>query len=272
MSSRKSLLYKLRKLNISKRQKFVIAVIILSLGLFYSENLLGKSGLFIAIILSVLTDLLLFVAIYKDLKGNPSLPIFILPFFYSLAFGLFYFLVPTRFLTRIMMTSLYAIGLYSLFLCQNIFTVASIRTIALLSSARIASFVITLISYFFLANIVFSLHLSIFPISIIIFVFSFFLIYQSVWTYNLDKNIKSLFFWVFGLSLSLFEITLILWFWPGNPTVIALFLTGLFYTITGLSHVWFDKRLFKNVLWEYVWVTLIVFFVLILTTSWKGSV
>lgn len=260
----------LKKFNLSKRHKFIVAVIFSSVILFYSEHFLGRSGVFIAIFLSIMTDIFLWWATRKDLKGNFSLQVFILPFLFSLAFGLFYFLIPARFLSRVIMTTLYAVGLYSLYLCQNIFVVASIRTIALLASARTTSFIITLVSYFFLANIIFSLHISILPVSIMLFVFSFILIYQSVWTYTLEKSLMSNFSWILGLSIALFELSFILWFWPGSPTLIALFLTGFFYTIVGLSHVWLDKRLFRGVLWEYVWVAVIVLFILILFTSWKG--
>lgn len=255
---------------ISKRQRFVISVIILSLGLFLSEHLFGKGGFYLVIILSILSDLLFLLSMLGDIRGNLSLQVMILPFLYTLSFGLFYFLVPYRFLTRIAMTSLYAVGLYSLFLSQNIFVVASIRNIALLSGARIVSFVITLISYFFLSTIVFSLDLHILPTSVLLFIFSFLLILQSIWTITLDNSVKSSLLWVLALSLCLFEISLILWFWPATPALIALFLTGFFYTAVGLSHTWFDKRLFKGVMWEYIWVAVIVFCILILFTSWKG--
>ena len=256
--------------SIDKRQKFVLAVSILSLGLFVSEFQFGQSGIVfaIAVVLSLLTDLFLFWAIRHDLKNNFSLSLFILPLFYSLAFALFYFLIPARILFRLLLTVLYAFGLYSLYLSQNIFTVSSIRTIALLSGARIVSFVITLISYFFLTNIIFTLHLPL-PVMVgLVALYTFPLIYQSLWTYALQKSPHPLTLWSGVLALCLGEASMVLWFWPSSPTVVALFLTGFFYTLVGLSHVWLEKRLFRGVLWEYVWVGVIVFFVLNLFTSW----
>lgn len=257
-------------LNIGKRQKFIIAVVLLSLGLFLLENMFGKSGFFISLLLPIFTVILLFWSNHKDIKENFTLNIFILPFFYSLAFCLFFFLVPSRFLTRILSTSLYAIGLYSLFLAQNIFSVSSIRTIALLSSARTVSFIITLVSYFFLSVSIFTLDFPALPMAILLSFFSFFLIAQSLWTVTLEKSLITHLTWELTLTLCLFEISLFLWFWPSSPTVVALFLTGFFYIIVGLSQVWFDKRLFKGVMWEYIWVAAIVFFILIFFTSWVG--
>lgn len=254
----------------TKRQRFIIAVLVLSTGLFFSEYQFGKNGVFLVFLLAFLAPILLFISNYKDIKENFSPYLFILPFFYSLSFGLFYFLVPARFLTRMLITSLYALGLYSLFLSQNIFTVASIRTIALLSGARIVSLVITLVSYFFLANIVFSLRLSLLPSAFLISSFSFFLVLQSLWTITLENRFKPYFLWTLGLTLCLFEMSLILWFWPASSTVIALFLAGFFYTIVGLSQAWLDKRLFRGVMWEYIWVAAVTFFTLILFTSWRA--
>lgn len=253
---------------IDKRQKFVIAVLILSLGLFFSEFHFGKSGVYIAVIASFLTDFFLYWSIRRDLKENFSPAVFILPFFYSLAFGLYYFLVPPRLFSRVILTTLYAFGLYSLFLSQNIFTVAAIRTIALLSGARIVSYVITLVSYFFLTNILYTLHFPVIPTVLILFIYSYLLIYHSLWTYSLQKSPYPIPLWVLGLSICLLESSVILWFWPSSPTVLALFLTGFFYTIVGLTHVWMEKRLFRGALWEYVWVGTIVFFVLLLFSSW----
>lgn len=246
---------------ISKRQKFIITVISLSLVLLLGEQILGKSGLYIAFFLSFFTIILLFLSVGKDLKNNFSPQIFIVPFFYSLSFGLFYFLVPARFLTRITMTSLYALGLYSLLLSINIFVVSSIRNIALLSSARTVSFIITLLSYFFLANVVFSMHLNVFFTLILVFAFSFPLILESLWTYSLDSKLFSNTLWVASLSICLVEAALALWFWPILPTIIALFLTGFFYMIVGLSQVWLEKKLFRSVMWEYIWVGALVFLV-----------
>lgn len=263
---KKSLFFKVFK--IPKRQKFIISVIILSFLLFVSEHLFGREeGIYVIFFMSVLTDVLLFWAIRADVKNiKKTIPAFILPFLYTLSFGLFYFLVPARFLTRIVMTSLYAFGLYSLLLSQNIFVVSSIRTIALLSSARTVSFVITLVSYFFLSNVTFSLHINVFVTLLLIFTFSFPLVFQSLWANALEKPFLSLTFWAGMLAVCLVQISLILWFFPTYPTIIALFLTGFFYIVVGLSQLWLERRLFKNLIWEYVWVSVVVFLIFFVST------
>lgn len=257
-------------LGFNKRERFILSVIVLSLGLFTAEHLLGKSGIFIVISLSVLTNVFLFFSLYDDLKENFSWQIFILPFFFSLAFGLFFFLVPVRYLTRIFTTVLYGIGLYSLFLSENIFIVSSIRTIALLSSARTVSFIISLVSFFFLSNVLFSFHLNYFFFVILFLFYVIPLVAHSIWSHTFEKKLTANIQWTAILSTILLEVASILWFWPSTPTVLAIFLTGVFYTTIGISQVWFDKRLFKNVMWEYIWVAAVVFISLLVFTSWTG--
>jgi hypothetical protein len=257
---------RIRRLNLSKRQKLVTGVLISSFGLFVSEYFLGRGGILMIFFLAFLTDAILYFALYKDLEDNFNWQVFILPFLFTLAFGLFYLLVPARLLTRIVMTSLYGVGLYSLFLAQNIFTVSAIRTIALLTSARTVSFTISLLSYFFLTNVVFSLHLNIFLTLLLILAYTLPMVAQSLWTYSLDSNFKSDLLWLSSITAVCLEVALILWFWPSTPTLLALFLTGIFYTVVGLSQAWFEKRLFRGVLFEYFWVSVVIFGVLILFT------
>lgn len=260
------------KKRLTKRQKLVASVLLLSFGLFFSEIALGRGGIIMALVLSVASSAAFYFVMVDDVKGNTTLQLFILPFFYTLSLSLFYFLVPARFLTRVGITALYGVGLYSLFLSQNIFVVASIRTIQLLSGARIVSFVVTLVAYFFLTRVTFSLALPhVFAYTLrplLVFVFSLLLTLQSIWTVTLDTQVRKHLPWATLLSVCLLEVALVLSFWPTEPTFIALFLTGIFYIILGLSHVWFAKRLFKGVLWEYVWVAAIVFSLLMLSTSW----
>ena len=256
--------------SLNKRQRFILAVLILSVGLFISQHLLGKSGFYTIFALAVLTDIFLYSALREDLKDNFFLQVFILPLFFSLSFGLFYFLVPARYITRIIITSFYALGLYSLFLSENIFTVSSIRTIALLSSARTVSFAITLLSFFFLSNVLFSFHINIFLFLVLLFLLSFPLILHAIWTYTLERKLFQQAYSILGLTLCLIEVGSVLWFWPSTSTILAIFLTGVFYIIVGLYQVWLERRLFKSIMWEYIWVGSIVFITLILFTSWLG--
>lgn len=268
-STKLRLKHALREFAINKRQKFIAFVLVLSLVFFIAEYFAGRSGIIIIVALAVLTDIFLFISLREDLKDNFSPQVFILPFFYTLAVGLFYLLVPGRFLTRVAISSLYALGLYSLYLSENIFTVSAIRTIQLLSGARTVTITLTLLSYFFIADVIFSLHINVLLTLLLIFLFTLPTAIHTIWVYTLEKNPLSEIFWVLSLTVYLVEVSLLLWFWPSSPTLIALFLTGIFYIAVGVTQAWFEKRLFRSVILEYFWVAFVIFIVLVLFTSWK---
>jgi len=253
----------------SKRQLFVLGVVVLSALLFASEFISGSYLLIASIALSFLTSLLFYFATREDLSMRFSFPVFILPFFYTLSFTLFYPLIPARLLTRVLTTSIYAFGLYSLFLTQNIFAVSAVRTINLLRSARIVSFVLTIVVVFLITNIIFSQRLPVYISSLIILFVTFLLNFQSLWTYSLSREgLSDRFKLSFLISGSIAELSLVLSIWPINAAIYSIFLTGIFYAYCGLTHAWVEKRLFKNVFWEYVWVGFLAVLILIFFSKW----
>lgn len=253
----------------SKRQFFVLSVLLLSLGLFLTQFTSSAYLLLSSLVLSVVASILLYAATSEDLSVKFSYPIFILPFFYTLSFALFYPLIPARILTRIAVTSIYAFGLYSLFLTQNIFVVSAVRTINLLRSARIVSFVLTIIVLFLLTNVIFSERLPFYATSLAIFVVSYLLAYQSLWTYKVSREASNeILLASFLISFSIAELSLVLNLWPINAAIYSIFITGIFYSYSGLAHAWSEKRLFRNVLWEYVWVGFLAVIILIFFSRW----
>lgn len=254
---------------LNKRQKFVLSVFLLTLGIFASEFFPGISLIGAGIVLAVLTDIFLFLILKEDISGTSFYPLLILPFFYTISFVLFYSLLPQRLLSRIALTALYAFGLYSLFLTQNIFAVSNIRTINLLRSARIVAFVISIFTLFFFIHVIFSLGLPVFitpfPIFLIVFLISF----QSIWSYLLDNTmLKDAIIFSLIIALCMFELSYVVLIWPVNATLYAIFLTGIFYTYLAMIHAWVDKRLFKGVLWEYAWVGILSLLILIIFSDW----
>lgn len=254
---------------LTKRQKFVLIVIFFSFGGFLSEYLSGLSLISYSLISSFLSVVLLYLTLKSDIRGTFYYPILILPFFYTLSFTLFYPLIPARLLTKFLLTFLYAFGLYSLLLTQNIFAVSTIRTINLLRSARIVSFIITIIVIFFLFNIIFSLRLPIYFSPIVIFTITLLLNFQSLWTYSLSREfIGEILFLSAIVSLSITELSLVLNVWPVDASIYSIFLTGIFYAYSGVVHAWVEKRLFRNILWEYIWVGFLSILILIFFSKW----
>lgn len=262
-----------RLLNFNKREKFVLATLLLTIAIFISNFVPGFLHLYVGFGLAVLTVLFFYLILRKDLQGTYSYPLFILPFLYTLGFNFFYLLVPPRLISMIVLTGVYMFGIYSLFLTQNIFAVSAAKTINLLRSARIVSFVITLLVLFFLINFTFSVHPPLILTPIIIATFIFLLNFQSLWVYSQDRSmIHEISLNSLLISISIAELSLVLIIWPITASIYSLFLTGIFYTYSGMSHAWFDKRLFKGVLWEYVWVGFLSILILLFSVITKLGV
>ncbi len=256
-------------LKLSKRQKLVFATIFLTICLLATEVFSGVNHIYIGFALSILTTVVMYLILRKDLSGSFHYPLFVLPFFYTLSVSIFYLLIPSRLLSIILLTIFYAFGLYSLFLTQNIFAVSSVKTINLLRSARIVSFVITVLVHFLIVNIIFSLRLPVYITPILIGVTVGLLNMQSLWVYVLEKSqIKELITYSVVIGFLLMQLSFILTIWPIDASIYSIFLTGIFYTYSGLSHAWFEKRLFKGVLWEYVWVGFLSVFILLVFARW----
>lgn len=254
----------------SKRQKLVLLVFSLSAAVFFAAQFLhGIPLLAAALFLGGCTTLGLYMVLKKDIQGTFYYPIFILPFFFTFSFLLFYTVVPARLISRIVLTAVYMFGLYSLFLTQNIFAVSGIRTITLLRSARIVSFVLTIFIFFFLINFIFSLRAPIYITPLVVGISACVLNFQSLWTYSLEKEqIREIAVYSLAISVALSELALILTIWPVNAAIYSIFLIGIYYTYSGLSHAWIEKRLFKGVLVEYVWVAFLSVLILLLFSKW----
>jgi len=164
---------------------------------------------------------------------------------------------------------LYFFGLYALFLSENIFSVASIRTIQLFRSASAVSFLLTLFISFLLYDTIFSFRLPYYFNAIFVTGVSLFLFLHGVWSVDLEEKVSSKVIWFSLLfSLSLGEIAFILSFWPISIALASLFLTSLVYVLLGLAQAYFSDRLFKRTIREYLVVGIAVFVVLLLYTNW----
>lgn len=254
---------------LNKRRKFVLAVIILTGGVFLSQGLGDLELIVASILLSLSTSMLLFFILREDISGTFYFPTLLLPAFFTFSFTFFYPLIPARFLSRALLSLIYAFGLYSLFLSSNILAVSSIRTINLLRSARIVSFVMTITTLFLLTNIIYSLRLPLYLTPFIFFLIFFLLSVQSLWTYSLaSEALPAIFLSSALISFLLFELSFILNLWPAGASIYSIFISGFFYIYLGLTHAWIEKRLFRGVLWEYVWVGFLSILILILFSNW----
>lgn len=254
----------------SKRRKFLLASFILSLGLLGVQYIsldykyLGVIGFFLV------SYLVSAWVLFDDLKGVEWLTIVSVPALYAASVALFYFLLPSGWLARLAILSLFGLGMYSLYLTSNIYSVAAIRTIQLLRAAHAVGFLLTLLTLVLSYNTIFSLKLHPWWNGMLAAVISFPLLLSGLWSIDLAEIIPPrLWRLAGGLSVLVLEVAVVLSFLPVTVWVASLFLATFVYVGLGLLQHELVERLFARTLNEYVTVGLFVLLATFLVTTWK---
>ncbi len=253
----------------SKRTRFVITSLILSFG-FIGVQFLNDQNRFWAIgILGLLTFTLFLWSLFESLGRNMTLLTLVLPVMYTLGVGFFWFLLPANIFARIPIVLFYGIGIYILCLTANIYSVASVRTIALLRAARGVGFVLTLIVSFLVFDAILSIRTEIYYLVPAVFVLSFPLYLQGFWSMVLDKEYSGELMKLSLISsLITAELSAALYFWPTTIVVGSLFLTASFYMLLGLGQAKLEERLFKSTIREHLLVGALIFAAMFIATHW----
>jgi hypothetical protein len=262
-----------RRMSLSKRQEFVLITTILTVVLMLTQLVSTEFRYPMVIGLSVLTYALCAVALREDLQGAEWVTLLTLPTLFTAAVGVFYFLLPVRWLTRLPIAALYAIGIYALLLTENIYNVAASRTIALLRAGHSVGFLLSLATYFLLVQSILAFRF--YPITNALFVgiITFLLSLQVLWAMELDRTIgKRIRDLTVIITLVSAEIAWLFSLWPVRTTLQAVFLTTCFYGLAGMGQQYLTDRLYKRTVWEFFGVVAIVFIILILATNWYGMV
>ncbi len=110
----------------SKRRRFVVTSIVLSLGFVAIQFLTDQNRFWAIGVLGLLTIILFTWSLFSGLGKNMTLLTLILPTIFTLGVGTFWFLLPANIFARIPIVIFYGIGIYILCLTMNIFTVSAI--------------------------------------------------------------------------------------------------------------------------------------------------
>ncbi len=259
------------KLNINKRQKIVITAALLTIGLL-STQLVDFNLRFRFIVgLGALAYILSLWALWEGINLTKAVVLMILPTFYTLAVASFYFLLPVRWLTRLPVASAFGLTFYLMLLSQNVFNVAAIRTIPLYRAASTAAFLFTLLSAFFIFNVVHAFNLIFLWNGLVVGLISFPLILQVLWSIEMeDKVSTAVLIQSFILSLIMGELALAFSFWPMRTTIWSLSLSSALYVLLGYTTQVLRGRATRRVMWEYLMIGALVLFISFISTSWTG--
>ena len=226
----------------------------------------------LVVILSVVAYFLSAFALREDLHGVEWVTLLVLPTLFTTAVSMFYFLLPVRWLTRLPVALLYGVGMYALLLTENIYNVAVDRTIALLRAAHSVGFLLTLFTYFLLAQTVLAFRFLPPVNTLLVGIVSFCLVLSCLWVMELTSSVsRRVWHITIAITLFLMNIVWIFSFLPTRATLQALLFTTAFYCSVGMGQQYLVEKLYKKNVVEFFIVAAIVFSVTILATSWRGT-
>ncbi len=248
-----------------RREKFVIASIILSLGLLAMQYVSLEYRYWAVAIFSLITYPISAWVLSDDLQRHELLTIVPMPVFYAASVGLFYFLLPSHVLSKILILVLFGVGTYALYLTSNIYSVAKGRSIQLLHAAHAIGLWFTLLTSLLFLNTVYSLKLPFWLNGVLVGLSHFPLVFISLWSITLEPKIRPEIWQLTALlTLLLVEVGMILSFFPFTVWHMALFIMAFLYMGLGLLHNYMRGRLFQSTINEFSLVAIFVIVVFIL--------
>ena len=273
----------------SKRAKFFAVSLFLGFLLWLSGFFGVEKRLAIVLSISGIAYVLSAWVLFEDLKGWEWITLLILPVLFTLGSGLFGNLLPSAIpsmfglnfqietslflggVVRFVFIVLYVLGMYAVMLTENIFSVASIRTIQLFRAARSVSFILALIVSLFFFAVVYSLRLPFYWISLIVGLVSLLLSFESLWSVDLKtEHLDDVYrlSGIIGWLMALFAAVVA--FWPIVPFMGGLVLTACFYALLGILEQRLVNKMMAVNYGEFVIFNLIIVGIAFLTTSWRG--
>ena len=273
----------------SKRAKFFAVSLFLGFLLWLSGFFGVEKRLAIVLSISGIAYVLSAWVLFEDLKGWEWITLLILPVLFTLGSGLFGNLLPSAIpsmfgltfqietslflggVVRFVFIVLYVLGMYAVMLTENIFSVASIRTIQLFRAARSVSFILALIVSLFFFAVVYSLRLPFYWIGLIVGLVSLLLSFESLWSVDLKtEHLDDVYrlSGIIGWLMALFAAVVA--FWPIVPFMGGLVLTSCFYALLGILEQRLVNKMMAVNYGEFVIFNLIIVGIAFLTTSWRG--
>lgn len=248
-----------------RRERFVVASIVLSLGLFIVQLVDLEYRVWAVVALGFISYLLSAWALFEDLQPFEWFTVLPFPVFYAISVGFFYFLLPTNFISRLLVLTIFGVGMYALFLTSNIFSVAKGKAIQLIHAAHAVGLLFTLFTSLLLTNTVFSLHLPFYLNGLAVACIHFPLILMSLWSVKLEQKISREILVLSGmLTLILTELAIGLSFYPISIWNMALLTMAVLYIGTGILQNYLRGILFSNAIREYSLVAGLVGFIFLM--------
>jgi hypothetical protein len=263
------MLFARKTFQISKRQRFISISIILWIVIItiYQLSNLGAISIFFLILI---TYILTYLAIREDISGIEYLTLFIIPISYTLGTLLFLQTLPDRKLYRYPILISYPIVMYVIYLTNNIFNVAAIRTIQLLRAARAVSYLLTLTTLFFIISYLNSQQFDVFSNICLQLITVFLITLQFYWTFELREGVgKKTLIYTSAVTLLMLQLITLFKLTPITPAFSSLIVLTFYYVILGISTHYLEKKLSTRITVEYIIIAILVSGLIFTTIGWR---
>lgn len=262
---------KITSYEITKRQRFVMMSFFLTAILLGAQTVSESVRYQVMAFLALATMFLAVFSLWGELSGIKYFLLLLLPVYFVTGATLFYFLLPVRWITRVPFALAFGISVYLLMLTSNIYNVAAIRTIALLRAAHAVGHLFSLVAAFFLVNVLFSLHLSIYLTVLGVAAICGPIYLVGLWSFDLEEYItRQVFQHTLIFTLVTAQIAVVFSFWPIAPINAALVVITVMYVLLGLGQFVFHEKMKPRVVWEHLSVAFVVAIIIMISSRWGG--
>lgn len=250
-----------------KRQKFVLTSVLLAGFLALIQITTIEIRYMLIILLCLVTWVFSAWSLREGLEGVEWLTVLLPQTLFTAGVGFFFILLPGHWLARVVVIFLFALGQYASLLTANIFSVASIRTIALFRAAGAVGFIMSLLTGFLLFNSVLSFKMGFWLEVPSIFFISLAIIVPALWCVELPKSLtRKILVYSLFLAVGMALMALAISFWPVTVVVSSIFLTTMLYVYLGITQHHFSDKLFGKTAWEYVAVGAVVLVTMLISS------
>ena len=204
------------------------------------------------------------------LKIVPTL----LPLMFFIGFGLFIVLLPLSWLMSVLVSLIFGLICYVMFLVENIFFVAiGYKTVPLYRAAYTTSLIMLLLVAFFIFDTILSFRLPFWANGLMVIAVSAGLFLYQFWaiTIELSNDGKQLNSGAYVLvpAYIMGQLAVAFSFWPVGIFKGSIFLVSIIYVMSGLMQADIRDRLFRRTWVGYMWAGIAILVAMVVMTGWR---
>lgn len=259
-----------------KRFKYLISSVISALGFLLFMQLPVDSryfGLMAGVVLVIFCFWFGLGIIFTDDFYTRMMSI-ILPSLFFVGFGLFSVLLPNAVWLAVLLSVIFGVVIYFMFLVENVFLVAiGYKTVPLYRAAYTVSLIMTLVTSFFLFDSMLSFKLYFWINMVITMGLSLLIFMYHFWAVAIElpddgKDLQAgAYIWVPSLIMA--ELSVVFSFWPTGIFKGSVYLVTAIYILAGLIQAQIRDRLFRRIWLQFLYIGLASVLAMVLATSWQ---